>query len=70
MSLLKISEILGLFVNMLTADENLSFQNRENLPQQYPMQLSKKTRVLSEFFAAFLRFRSNFEHFGKKDEPS
>ena len=40
MSLLKISEILGLFVNMLTADDNLSFQNRENLPQQYPMPLS------------------------------
>ena len=34
MSLLVICEILGLFVNTLTADDKYSLFNRENLPQR------------------------------------
>ena len=37
MSLLVISEILGLFPNTLTADDKLSFHNRENLLQAIQM---------------------------------
>ena len=32
------------------------------------MQLSKKQKTFSQFSAAFLNFRSNFELFGKKDD--
>ena len=34
MSLLVICEVLGLFVNTLTADDKYSLFNRENLPQR------------------------------------
>ena len=33
------------------------------------MELSKKREVLSQFFFAFFKFRFNFEHFEKKDDP-
>ena len=42
MSLLVISEILGLFVNTLTADAKHSLHNRENSMQPIQMQSSKK----------------------------
>ena len=42
MSLLVIYEILGLFVNTLTVDENYPLYNTENLPQPNQMQLTKK----------------------------
>ena len=32
------------------------------------MQLSKKQKTFSEFFSAFLKTISNFEHFGKEDD--
>ena len=60
-----ISEILGLFVNTLTAHDKYSLQNKENLPRQSQMQLSKKQKTFSEFFAPFLRSISNFQHFNK-----
>ena len=44
MSLLVISEILGLFPNTLTTDDKLSFHNRANLLQAIQMQLSKKQK--------------------------
>ena len=53
-SLLVISEIWGLFVNKLTADDKHSFHNRENLLKPIQMELSKKPENLSEFFAAYL----------------
>ena len=62
-SLLVIWEILGLFVNTLTADGKYSLCNRENLPQPIQMQLSKKQRTFSELFASFLKSTSNFKHF-------
>ena len=33
------------------------------------MQLFKKPKVFSHFFAKFLKSISNFENFGNKDEP-
>ena len=54
MSLLVICEIFGLFVNMLTADDNYSLGNSENFPQPIKMQLYKKQKTLSSFFAVFL----------------
>ena len=33
------------------------------------MQLSKKVKIFSGGFSAFLKSPSNFEHFEKKDEP-
>ena len=33
------------------------------------MQLSQKQKTFSEFFAAFLKFRVNFEYFEKTDDP-
>ena len=39
---------------------------RENLPQPMQMQLSKKQKYFSLFFAAFVKSTSNFEHFPEK----
>ena len=69
MSLLVISKVLGLFVNALTADEKYSPGGSENLQQAIQMQLSKKQKIFSQFFAAFLKFISNFEQFKQKDCP-
>ena len=33
------------------------------------MQLSQKQKTFSQFFAAFLKSRLNFEYFGKKYDP-
>ena len=50
MSLLVLSEILGLFINTMTVDDMYSFPNNENLPQPIQMQLSKKQK---NFFSNF-----------------
>ena len=60
------SELLGQFVNTLTADYNYSPQNRENLSQQVPMQTSLKLKTCSPFFIAFLKSTLNLEYFEKK----
>ena len=54
MSLLVIFEILGVFVNILTADHKYSVCNRDNLQQSIQMQLPQKQATLSVFFALFL----------------
>ena len=56
-------EILGLFLNTLTADDKLSRQNKEHLHELIQVQLS------CQFFIAFMELTSNFEHFFKKDNP-
>ena len=65
MSPLVILEISGLFFNTWTADEKYSFGKRENLPQPIDFQLSKKLKSFSQFFIAFLKSTSNFQHFEK-----
>ena len=47
MSLLVIYEILGLSVNMVTANHKYFLCNRENLPQSLQTQLSKKQKIFS-----------------------
>ena len=69
-SLLVISEILGLFVNTLSPDEECSLGNRDNSSQSGQMPLSKKQETFLEFVAVILKPISNFEHFKeKKHDP-
>ena len=63
-------EILGLFVNALTADDKYSRSNIQNLPQQFQTSLSQKQKTFSRFFIAFLKCAWKLEHFQKKDEYS
>ena len=67
-SLLVISKISRLFPNTLSADGKYSLLNRDNLTQPIQMQLSRKQKTFSEYFCAFLKSSSNFEHFQKKDD--
>ena len=53
MSLVVICKILGLFVNILTADDNCSVLNRFNLTQPIQMQLSNKQKTLVNFLLHF-----------------
>ena len=50
MFLLVISEIVGQFPNILTADDKKSLSNTEHLPQSLQMRLTKKQKLLSPFF--------------------
>ena len=63
-------EILKLFVNELTADDQYSGSNMQNFPQQFQTPLSQKKKTLSGFFIAFMKCAWNLEHFQKKDEYS
>ena len=53
----------------LTVDEKYSLVKRGNLLQHFHMQLSQKPEIFSEFLFAFCKFRFNFEHFVKIDDP-
>ena len=61
--ILAICKILGLFVDTLTADDNYSLLNNDNLAQPIQIQLSKKQKYFSQFFSAFFKSRLNFQHF-------
>ena len=61
--------ILGLLVNTLAADEKYPVLNRDNITTPIQMQLSQKDETFCQFFIAFLKYRSNFEHFDKQDDP-
>ena len=64
--LLVICKISRLFPNTLSADGKYSLLNRDNLTQPIQIQLSRKQKTFSEFFAPFLKFSWNFEYFQKK----
>ena len=53
----------------MAADEKYPVLNGENLTILIQMQLSQKSKNYPEFFAGFLRFSLNFNHFEKKDGP-
>ena len=53
----------------MATDENYPVLNRENLTIPIHMQLSQKQKPFSQFFAAFLKSRLNFENFEKKYDP-
>ena len=65
-SVLVTCKISTLFCNRLSADGKYSLLNRHNLTQPIQMQLSRKQKTFSHFFAAFLKCSLNFEHFLKK----
>ena len=65
-SLLVICKISRLFINTLSADGKYSLLKRDNLTQPIQMQLSRKRKTFSRFFATFLKSLLNFEHFLKK----
>ena len=60
--------MLRLFFNALTADDQYSGSNMQNLPQQFQNPLSQKQKTFSFFFIAFLKCAWNLEHFQKKDD--
>ena len=62
-------QILGLLVNTLVFDEKNPVFNKENLTIPIQMQLFQKHKTFCQFFTAFFKYRSNFEHFDEKDDP-
>ena len=69
MSLLLRSEISELSVNTLSADGKYFCHYKKNLAQQRQLQLSKKSKVSSGNFIAFVKYTSHSRYFEKKDEP-
>ena len=67
MSLLVISQTLGLFAKKLTANDKHSPCNSWNLQQPFQMQLPTKKSV---FWIVFyiMKSASNFEYFENKDD--
>ena len=59
--------MLRLFFNALTADDQYSGSNMQNLPQQFQTPLSQKQKIFSWFFIVFLKGAWNLAHFQKKD---
>ena len=55
-SLLVICKISRLFPNTLSADGKYSNFKRDNLRQRIYMQVSRKQKPFSQFFAAFLKY--------------
>ena len=68
-ALLSICEILGLFINTLTADDKYFLRNSENLPQPIQTQIFKNQKTFSQFFAPFLKCTSYFKRFEKNHDP-
>ena len=62
------SELLGQFVNTLTAGYMYFRYNREKLSQKVLMQTSQKLKTCSRFFIAFLKPALNLKYFEKKDQ--
>ena len=61
-----ICKILETFVKTLNAGHKYSLLNRENLKKAVQIKLSQKQKLFSQFVAAFLKSRLNFEHFQTK----
>ena len=63
------SQILGLLVNTLAADEKYPVLNTDNLTIPIQIQFSQKQKTFSQILAPFLKSRLNFKHFQLKDDP-
>ena len=68
MSPLVLGEVLVVFLNRLTADDEHPVQDCENLQIPIQMQLSEKRKTFSELFVPFLESKSIFKHFEKKND--
>ena len=64
-SVLLTRQIFGLHVKTLAVVDKYFVLNRDNLTIPIQMQLCKKEKALSEFFASFLKSTWNFEFFKK-----
>ena len=62
-------QILKLFVNTLTEDDEYSLLHRDNLTQPIKILLSQKHKTFSEFFSAFSKYTLNSDHFQTKYDP-
>ena len=65
-SLLVISEVLGVFVDIFTADDKYSFSKRENILQDIRMQLSEKSSILINFILHCWNLNQTFNILQKK----
>ena len=52
----------------MSAVDQCSLANRDNLMQPIHMQLSQKLKIFSRFLRGFWKSTLNFEHFQKKDD--
>ena len=68
-SLFSIFQVLGLLVKTLAADEKSPVLTRDNLTIPIEMQFSRKQKIFSHFFAAFLKSRIKLKYLKKKDDP-
>ena len=62
------SDILRLFVNMLTANSEYSRSNRDSLPLQIQTKLSAKTNIFLWYFPSIFSIYIKFKMFWKKHE--
>ena len=62
------SELLGQFVNTLTADYKYSCENRDYLWQQVARPIYPKPKTFSRFLIKFLKSTLNLEYFEQKDQ--
>ena len=67
MSPLVLGEVLGVFLNTLTANDKYPVQDLENLQLAIQMQLFKKGKRVPQFFFPFPESTSNFKHFERED---
>ena len=65
-SLLVVCEILGVFVDTLTADDKYNLGNCDNLQLPITVQLSKKLKTFSQFFCTIKGIYIKFETFRTK----
>ena len=62
------SEVLGQFVNTMTAVYNYFLWNLENLLQKVQTLIYQQVKSFSGFFIASLKSTLNLENFEKKDQ--
>ena len=60
-------EVLEVFVNTLTADGKYSIGNMQNLTEQLQTAISQKQKTISGTFITYLKSRTNWDNFEKKD---
>ena len=68
-SVLVTCKILGLCVDTLTVDDKYSLLNSDSYCNIFRCNYPRKKETFSPYFFAFLKCRSNFQHFQKVDDP-
>ena len=63
-------EILGIFVNRLTADDKYSRRNIQNLTQELQTAISQKQKTFSGIFITYLKSITNSEALVKNVESA